>query len=237
MGLEIPLPTELPDVDPGQYTPLLLSAIGAFLQAPDIWDEADYDDAYGYMEELKLYVVLLMGGGAVPIGGVQWVATATIPTGWLRCDGSAVLRSQYAKLFAEIGVAWGAGDGATTFNLPDLRGRSPMGVGTSPNLSLGQYIGEISHVLAAIEIPTHSHTVIDPGHTHAPLSPATVYRGAHAGGASGYQTVNAGQTIDQLSTTASNTTGISLGTYGFGGGHNTVHPVAGLYPLIFAGVP
>src|SRR5260370_40876975 len=47
----------------------------------------------------------------------------TLPTGWLVCDGAAVSRSMYPGLFTAIGTSWGGGDGATTFNLPDLRGR------------------------------------------------------------------------------------------------------------------
>jgi microcystin-dependent protein len=237
MALDIPLPTELPDVDPSQYTPLLLSAIGEFLQAKDVWADTDYDTAYAYMEELKYYVVFLMQGGAMPVGGVQWSASASIPTGWLRCDGSAVLRSQYDKLFAEIGIAWGAGNGTTTFNLPDLRGRSPMGVGTSPSLSLGGLLGEQTHVLTASENGVHTHLLTDPGHAHTPASPDTVFRAAHGGGSSGYATVNAGQVITQPGATGVNGTGITVQNSAGGSAHNNIHPVAGMYPIIFAGLP
>src|ERR1044072_2295320 len=223
MALDIPVPTELPDVDPGQYTPLLLSAIAAFVQAPDVWAQADYDDAYSYMEELKLYVVRIMQGGAMPIGGVQWSASATIPVGWLACDGAAISRSQYSKLFAEIGISWGAGDGSTTFNLPDLRRKSPMGVGGAsgdhPGIALGETIGEAKHTLTVAELANHNHSISDPGrthtkndpgHTHAPASPATVILGRHAGGSTDWVRATAGATFDQMSATASATTGISI---------------------------
>ena len=55
----------------------------------------------------------------------------TIPEGWLLCDGSAVSRTDYAKLFSAIGTTWGAGDGSTTFNLPNSIGRFAEGAATS----------------------------------------------------------------------------------------------------------
>ena len=64
-------------------------------------------------------------GGMIPYGG------ASAPTGWLLCDGSAVSRTTYYALFQAIGTGWGAGDGSTTFNLPDAIGAAPVGVGTS----------------------------------------------------------------------------------------------------------
>ena len=65
----------------------------------------------------------------------------TAPTGWLGCDGSTVSRTTYAALFAVIGTIYGSGDGSTTFHLPDMRGRFPMGLSaTSVNeaRTLGQ---------------------------------------------------------------------------------------------------
>lgn len=71
----------------------------------------------------------LPAGVVVPFGG------KTAPSGWLRCDGSAVSRTTYAALFAAIGTLYGAGDGSTTFNLPNLTGRVPFGM-------IGDYIGK-----------------------------------------------------------------------------------------------
>ena len=62
-----------------------------------------------------------------PTGAIFMWPTATSPTGWLECDGSAVSRTTYAKLFALIGETYGNGDGSTTFNLPDMRGEFPRG--------------------------------------------------------------------------------------------------------------
>jgi microcystin-dependent protein len=58
-----------------------------------------------------------------PVGEVTFFCGDSVPDGWLECDGSAVSRTTYADLFSEISTIYGSGDGATTFNLPDLRGR------------------------------------------------------------------------------------------------------------------
>lgn len=63
----------------------------------------------------------------VPTGSVFTMATTTVPSGYLECDGSAVSRTTYADLFAAIGTTWGAGNGSSTFNVPDLRGEFVRG--------------------------------------------------------------------------------------------------------------
>jgi phage-related tail fiber protein len=58
-----------------------------------------------------------------PIGSIQPYGGGVVPDGWMACDGSPISRSTYSNLFLAIGTSWGVGDGSTTFNLPDLRGR------------------------------------------------------------------------------------------------------------------
>ena len=101
--------------------------------------------------------------------GVMMIWSADIsPEGWLLCDGSTVSREEYADLFNTIGTTYGAGDGMTTFNLPDLRGRFPLGKDSMGGVSadrvtvseadnLGQGSGEENHTLTIAEIPSHSH--------------------------------------------------------------------------------
>ncbi len=98
----------------------------------------------------------------IPAGVIQPFGGAAAPTGYLLCDGAAVSRTTYAALFAAIGTSWGVGDGATTFNVPDLRGRTIIGAGTGAGLTartLGQTGGAETHVLATAELPAHTHTV------------------------------------------------------------------------------
>lgn len=106
-------------------------------------------------------------------GTIQAFGGGTVPDGWLACDGAAVGRVAEANLFAAIGVAWGPGDGATTFNVPDLRGRAL--VGTSPGglgadrptaRAIGAAGGEEVHQLSAAEMAAHVHAVTDPAHRH-----------------------------------------------------------------------
>lgn len=65
------------------------------------------------------------------VGSIQQWASASIPSGWLNCNGNAVSRTTYAELYAIIGTTWGVGDNSTTFNLPDFQGTTLAGVGTS----------------------------------------------------------------------------------------------------------
>jgi microcystin-dependent protein len=102
-------------------------------------------------------------GEMVPFGG------SLAPSGWLVCDGSAVGRQAYPNLFAVIGTTWGAGDGQTTFNVPDMRGRMPIGAGET--YPLGTVGGAASTVLGVTQLPSHNHGVTDPGHTHAVTDP------------------------------------------------------------------
>ena len=66
----------------------------------------------------------------VPVGAVQAFATNSTPSGWLYADGSDVSRTTYADLFAKIGTTYGAGNGTTTFGIPDLRGIFVRGIGS-----------------------------------------------------------------------------------------------------------
>jgi microcystin-dependent protein len=121
----------------------------------------------------------------IPVGGLMPYAGATSPEGWLLCDGSAINRTTYANLFALIGTTYGSGNGTTTFNVPDMRSRLPIGAGAGTGLTsraLAATGGAESVVIASGNLPTHVHSINppsttsgndDPGHTHAydvPLS-------------------------------------------------------------------
>lgn len=110
-----------------------------------------------------------------PTGGVMQFAGATAPTGWLVCNGASLLRATYPALFAAIGTTWGAVDG-THFTLPDLRGRTPIGVGTGTGLtarSLGATTGAETHTLTAGEssVNAHVHSI---DHDHPSVVSSTI---------------------------------------------------------------
>lgn len=95
------------------------------------------------------------------IGEIIEYAGESIPGGYLVCDGSAVSRTEYSELFDVIGTLYGSGDGSTTFNLPDLRGKVVTGLNTTnSNFNvLGKMGGEEAHTLTVSEIPSHNHTI------------------------------------------------------------------------------
>jgi microcystin-dependent protein len=103
---------------------------------------------------------------------VKLYAGTSLPTGYLWANGQAVSRSTYADLFSAIGTTYGAGNGSTTFNVPDLRGRVPVGPDAlggasdagrlSANQTLGASGGEEKHQLTISEMPSHSHSYTRP---------------------------------------------------------------------------
>lgn len=106
----------------------------------------------------------LKKSGTIPVGTIVDFAGTTAPDGWLLCDGSPVDRVVYEDLFSIIEDTFGVGDGSTTFNVPDCRGRSSMGAGTGAGLTartLADILGEEDHLLTGAEsgLPAHNHTV------------------------------------------------------------------------------
>jgi microcystin-dependent protein len=103
---------------------------------------------------------------SVPTGSVHLMASTTAPSGYLKCNGAAVSRTTYADLFAEIGTAFGAGNGSSTFNLPDLRGEFVRGWDDSRGVDSGRNFGTAQ----SDQNKQHNHsatsTVTDPGHNH-----------------------------------------------------------------------
>jgi microcystin-dependent protein len=101
----------------------------------------------------------LSGALVQPTGIVLMYAGATAPTGWLICDGSLVSKTVYSALYALLGSTFGT-ETTTQFYLPDMRGRSPLGVGTGSGLTartLGGSGGAETHTLSISEMPSHNH--------------------------------------------------------------------------------
>jgi microcystin-dependent protein len=184
----------------------------------------------------------ITGGGFVPSGAVLDFAGATAPDGWLICDGRAVSRTTFAVLFAAIGTAYGAGDGSTTFSLPDARGRVTAGLDNmggsdagrmstiTGRATLGGSGGTQTHALDQTQMPSHGHsgtTSTDGGHSHS------ASYGFSTGGSTSFQ----GGGFYQLTAIPTDTAGAHAHTFttnttGGGGAHNNVQPTLFLNKII-----
>lgn len=146
-----------------------------------VYNDYIYDGATGAWRSAVMV-------GAAPCGSIMPFAGATIPAGWLLCDGAAVSRTTYSSLFAALGgisSPWGLGNGSTTFNLPDLRTRVPVGKNGSGTFSaLGAIGGAETMSLQEAHLAAHTHTFSGTtsntgSHNHAP--PVAVTYGGNAG--------------------------------------------------------
>jgi len=163
----------------------------------------------GPMRPLEAGLVTLYGGTAAPLG-------------WQICDGSAVSRINFPELFAKIGTTYGAGDGSTTFNVPDFRGRVGVGLDSTQTEfnALGKLGGEKTHVLTIDELPNHSHTVLGYAGKDDENFTGNVGR------------LNAADTYGQNNTTYDKPTG----AVGGGAAHNNLQPYTTINYIISLGV-
>jgi microcystin-dependent protein len=165
-----------------------------------------------YVDGVTSAIQTQLTANATPAGVVSMWVTGTAPTGWLLCQGQAVSRTTYATLFGVISTTYGVGDNSTTFNLPDLRGRVPMGAGTGRNVAdsanltartLGTKVSDAeTHTLTTAEMPAHTHD----------LSPGQIV-GTGSGGTNAYSPLG---NNPQTATTITSTGG--------GGAHNNTQP-------------
>lgn len=153
----------------------------------------------------------------IPSGTIAMWPTGTAPTDWLLCDGTAVSRTTYSTLFVLFGTTFGAGNGSTTFNLPNYKNRMPYGADT---VAIGATGGSAdSIVVSHTHVATSTSTVTDPGHIHAVTS---FYNGASvANRASSYSNNDSASNFNTQSavtgiTVATATTNASAGASGTG---------------------
>jgi microcystin-dependent protein len=123
-----------------------------------------YEDKFAlYSTTTQMNAAIASAAARIP-GEMIVFGGVTAPSGWLACDGSLVGRATYPSLFNAIGVTWGAGDGSTTFALPDLRGRTPVGIGigdatNATSWTIAEKKGDEKHTLTIDEMPAHDHDV------------------------------------------------------------------------------
>ena len=143
---------------------------------------------------------------SVITGSIQLWPTASAPSGYLLCNGSAVSRTTYATLFAVIGTTFGAGDTTTTFNLPNYVDKMPIGAGTIAALAATGGSKD-----AIVVSHTHTATVTDPGHLHAyRYDPGVAQNGSGRNGTGGGNSLNTDSAFTGIS--VSNSTTGSSGT-------------------------
>lgn len=108
----------------------------------------------GSNEQLSAAIDAMITARLSFIGTVQFFAMSAPPTGWLKCNGSAVSRTVYAALFSSIGTVYGVGNGTSTFNLPDLRGEFLRGWDDGRGVDSGRVLGSSQ----ADDFKSHTHT-------------------------------------------------------------------------------
>lgn len=165
-----------------------------------------------------------------PSGEIKMWPTGTAPAGYLLCNGQAVSRSTYSALFTVLGTTYGAGDGSTTFNLPDFNNRMPVGAGA---LYAAGATGGSKDAIVVSHTHTASSAVTDPGHTHT-------YKYTDNVTAGGPAALEDGNVVNSTATGAINsaTTGITVATTinsaGVSGTDANLPPYLGIYFIIKA---
>jgi microcystin-dependent protein len=184
------------------------------------------------------------------VGEIIDYGGTSAPALWLLCYGQAISRTTYSSLFGVIGTAFGVGDGVTTFNAPDLRGRVTVGkddmggvaasritnaecgiVGTT----LGAAGGVQSTVLTTAQLPVHTHTPTDPGHLHLNQGSANAWTSQTVNGPVNPTGSGTGIVI-YPATMLSAVTGITIGNAGSGTTHTNVQPSQVVNKIIYAAV-
>lgn len=135
----------------------------------DIWVNTATGIAFVYYYDGNTYQWMELLSSAVPtvneimpVGTIVQTARLAATTGWLLCQGQAISRAIYSALFSAIGTTYGVGDGSTTFNIPDMRSRIPVGwddpAAYADFRPLGKTGGERTVALTATNIPGHTHS-------------------------------------------------------------------------------
>lgn len=234
-------PATSPAVPAVPASSLLLAVIGPITSSTSsITNSIIHDCSTGTGPTEAASARLVAGRRATPGEIVfQSAASPLVPSGWLLCAGQAISRTTYARLFAHLGTTYGVGNGTTTFNVPDLRGRVPVGLDnmggsdasrlTASN-TLGGSGGAETHTLSSSEIPAHVHTM---DHDHASVNVTAAGSPVPVGGTqavAGSDVSAIGSGIN-LVVDLPNYTG-NTGSIGSGAAHNNLQPYLLLNAII-----
>jgi microcystin-dependent protein len=223
------------------YINSLTGASGAFtnlnvnnLYLPTL-DPIDSKTALTYdltTKEVGYYAYSLIPEGTIlPYGG------SSAPPGYLLCDGAAISRTTYARLFAVFGTTYGSGDGLTTFNIPNLQGKIPVGrdAGQTEFDTLGELGGAKTVTLTTGEIPAHTHsgtgtTTSAGSHSHTPAAGfnfVTTYSSGDdidTGAGGGIASGNATQSSTSTEPAHTHDYSFTTSSTGGSGAHNNLQP-------------
>jgi microcystin-dependent protein len=162
------------------------------------------------------------------IAEIRMFAGTFAPRNWAFCQGQIMSIAQNTALFSLLGTTYG-GNGQTTFALPDLRGRVPVGTGQGPglpNVNLGEVSGEPTHTLLATEMPSHSHPATAPAATASTTATPTNAL------ATGPATLGAGVSKNFGTPTANLASPPVIGNTGGSQPHNNMQPYLGMNYII-----
>lgn len=213
------------------------------LNKPLVNDATDEDLWGGYLNDsmddidtqMKATADAVAAVSTIPVGTISCYGGTSAPSLWLLCYGQAVDRTTYSALFTALGTTYGSGDGSTTFNLPDLRGRVVAGQddmgGTSANRltnqtggldgdTLGATGGAETHTLTEAQMPSHYHV-------HGIYSETQSNSNYKRGGSETKQSFGTATTTSGAGSTANT---------GSGSAHNNVQPTIILNYIVYAGV-